>query len=117
MTDDGPPTDPASLVRWMDAMDAYKDKAVFDSAPDDAPGPMRLELARVMFPQLEGEPLKAVPVRWFPGDPVRLAGGPIRKRGVVIGVFVRPDGLSYEVSWPRSGDASTHYGLELEDAN
>jgi len=105
LTDDGPPIDPASLVRWMDAMDAYRDKAVFNSnAPaggdDDDDGEC-----------------KAVFVAWLPGDRVRLRGGDDDEWGFVTGMVVRPGCITYQVSWPQAKTITDHWGFELEDAD
>lgn len=103
LTDDGPPTDPASLVRWMDAMDAYRDKAVFNSAPD--------------HDEDDGEVAKAIVVAWLPKERVQLAGGEPGEWGVVTQVKIEPTGIIYQVSWPRSKSWTEHYEFELEGAD
>ena len=100
MTDDERPRDAASLARFMAAMEAYKDKAVFNSnAPADDDGEC-----------------KAVFVAWLPGERVRLRGGEPGEWGFVTAIFVRVSGCLYQVSWPQTKAITDHWGFELEDA-
>jgi len=94
------PRDAASLARFMAAMEAYKDKAVFNSnAPAD------------------GGECKAVVVAWLPGDRVRLIGGEPGEWGFIAAVFVRVSGCLYQVAWPQAKTITDHWAFELEDAN
>lgn len=105
MTDAGRPTDPASLVKWMADIEAYKDKAVYSSAArDDAPDD-------------DGEGCKAIVVEWLPGERVRLIGGEPGEWGHVIQIKVDGGAARYQVSWPQSKSWTYHHGFELEDAD
>ena len=105
MTDDERPRDAASLARFMAAMDAYKDKAMYNSnAPADGDDGD------------DGE-CKAVVVAWLPGDRVRLRGGDDDEWGFVTAIFVRVSGCLYQVSWPQAKTITDHWGFELEDAD
>ena len=101
MTDDERPRDAASLARFMAAMDAYRDKAVYNSLDDDD----------------DGEECKAVFVAWLPGERVRLIGGDPDEWGFVSAIFVRVSGCLYQVSWPQAKTITDHWGFELEDAD
>lgn len=103
MTDDERPRDASWLVRHMAAMDAYRDKAMFDSRLDDDCPP-------------EQPARKTIAVAWLPGERVRLIGGDDDEWGFVTRLVVRPGNIVYQVSWPWSKTATEHYALELEDA-
>ena len=106
MTDDERPRDAASLARFMAAMDAYRDKAVYNSLDDASPPG-----------DGDGEECKAVFVAWLPGDRVRLRGGDDDEWGFVTAIFVRVGGCLYQVSWPQAKTITDHWGFELEDAD
>ena len=105
MTDDERPRDAASLARFMAAMEAYKDKAVYNVVGDAIPPE-----------EGDGEECKAVFVAWLPGDRVRLRGGDDDEWGFVTAIFVRVSGCLYQVSWPQAKTITDHWGFELEDA-
>ena len=105
MTDDERPRDAASLARFMAAMDAYRDKAVYNSLDDASP------------PGDGDGPFKALVVDHAIGERVRLRGGDDDEWGFVTGLVVRPGSIAYQVSWPESKAVTEHYGLELEDAD
>lgn len=105
MTDDERPRDAASLVRFMAAMEAYRDKEIIRPMRDD---------------DRDGDGIggdKAVIVAWLPGDRVRLVGGEPGEWGFVTAIFTRVSGNLYQVSWPQSKSITDHWAFELEDAD
>ena len=104
MTDDERPRDAASLARFMAAMEAYKDKAVYNSLDDASP------------PGDGDGTSKTLIVAHAIGDRVALRGGDPDEWGFVTGMVVRPGCITYQVSWPDAKTVTEHYGLELEGA-
>jgi len=105
MTDDERPRDAASLARFMAAMEAYKDKAVYNSLDDASP------------PGDGDGTSKTLIVAHAIGDRVALRGGDPDEWGFVTAIFVRVSGCLYQVSWPQAKTITDHWGFELEDAD
>lgn len=78
--------------------------------------PIRCRLLQPNFEPPEGEPVKAVPMRWFVGDRVRKVGGDPLAWGWVTQITVNPGNAVYGVKWPADDEESHHYAFELDDA-
>lgn len=98
---DDRPIDAAGLVRWM------------GGTPEA--DPVKIHLGGDI-PEAPG-PVKAIPVRWFCGERVRLIGGEPGEFGFVVGHLCRPSGVLYQVSWPGTKSTTDHWPFEIEDAD